>query len=112
NMAAQILGDASATSSEATPSQSLGAVPLQEVRMEEATTTLAQEQLPIRPTFPKGRILRGQTRMKEPSPPPTVSSGGKEKSTESTALVKRKRAPAQTQETAGSVEEIIDFTVG
>ncbi|GAB2301881.1 hypothetical protein Dimus_035905 [Dionaea muscipula] len=35
NVAAKILGDASATSSEATLSQSLGPEPLQSVRMEE-----------------------------------------------------------------------------
>ncbi|GAB2273178.1 hypothetical protein Dimus_007981, partial [Dionaea muscipula] len=112
NVAAQILGNASATSSEAMPSQRLGVVPLQEVKMGETTTTSALEQPPIRPTSPKGRILGGQTQRKEPSPPATVNSEGEEKSTESTALVKRNRAPAQTQKATGGDAEIINFTVG
>ncbi|GAB2301960.1 hypothetical protein Dimus_035983, partial [Dionaea muscipula] len=102
NVAAEVLGDASATSSEATPLQSLGVVPLQEVRMEEATTSV-QEQPPIRPTSPKGRILRSraQTQKKASSPPVTVDSGATRKALSPLCSVKRKRAPARTREVAG-----------
>ncbi|GAB2275494.1 hypothetical protein Dimus_010252, partial [Dionaea muscipula] len=84
--------DASETSSEATPSQSLGLEPLQAVRMEEVAMSSLQEQPQVRPTSPKGKILRSQAQaqQKDLSPPAIVDSGGDEKSTQSSALVKER----------------------
>ncbi|GAB2268112.1 hypothetical protein Dimus_003090, partial [Dionaea muscipula] len=72
-----------------------------------------REQPPVRPTSPKGRILRSQIQPQmESSPPATFDSGGDDKSTESTALIKRKRAPAQTPKAVRDNVEMIDFIMG
>ncbi|GAB2293015.1 hypothetical protein Dimus_027237, partial [Dionaea muscipula] len=96
--AEEILGGAT-TDSEATQSQNIEVVPLQIVRLEGEGTEQSLEPEKVRHASPTGRVLRSALpppQRKRTSPQTIEGSGGNEKSAESTALVKRKRAPPQS----------------
>ncbi|GAB2303794.1 hypothetical protein Dimus_037773, partial [Dionaea muscipula] len=114
-VAEEILAGASTTDSEATPSQNIMVVPLQEIRAEGVGASQPLEQEQTRLASPQGLILRSASpppQKKKTSSSVSGSSEGDEKSTESTTLVKRKRAPAQSLVAAGDDDEIVYLTVG